>query len=70
MKTLIQENNGYFLELSLEKTQDGNYNQLVFSSYFDRAKEPNEPHKKLELFLTDEQFSVLCRSLNVYSLNL
>lgn len=70
MKTKIQDINGYSLHVDIQKTPDGQYNHMKILSYYDQARNPDEPQKKLEIFLTDEQFSVLCRSLNIYSLDL
>lgn len=70
MKATIQNVDGYSLDLEIQKTLDGKFNHMKFLSYYDRAADPSEPHTKLELFLTNEQLAVFCRSINVYSLEL
>ena len=66
----IQTVDGYSLDLEIQKTHDGIFNHMKFLSYYDRDADSSEPRTKLELFLTNEQLAVLCRSINLYSLNL
>lgn len=68
--TTIQTVDGHSLDLEIQKTHDGIFNHMKFLSYYNRDTDPSEPRTKLELFLTNEQLAVLCRSINLYSLNL
>lgn len=68
MKILIQQTGDYSLLLKLDPVEvtDGVRLQLV--SYLKTAKQPDDSRTQLDLHLSKQEFSVLCRALNIYSM--
>lgn len=55
MKVLLQDNGGYKLYASVRKLEDKyGLTQVVLSSTFDGAKDPNDERKIMEVFLSKE----------------
>lgn len=68
MKTLVQQTGDYSLFLKLDPVEitDGVRVRLV--SYLKTADQPDDPQTRLDWHLSKQEFGVLCRALNIYSM--
>jgi hypothetical protein len=67
MKHKIQQAGDYSLEVSIESVEIGDLVRLKFQTFMSTAKFPDDARVQYDVCLTKEEFSVLCRTLNIYA---
>ncbi len=67
MKTLIQQAGDYSLCLELDPVPVTDGVRLRFQTYYDSAKDPEDPRTMVDLHMSKKEFAVLCRALTVFS---
>jgi hypothetical protein len=68
MKTKIQQAGDYSLEVEIEPVEIGDQVRVKFLTFMSTAKFPDDARVQYDVCMSKEEFGLLCRAFNVYSL--